>query len=577
MTAKRFDIKCASIVNVVEGTMKPKVLSPMLQQIIDSGKVTKTAISRMAVVELRAECEVAGLPKDGLKADLVDRVLRWIQQEQRQHCSAGDNAGSDSANGTQQGHGVKRTKSSSRAVRKGKESVLTSDCGDNQTLHDDNSNTCNNSNNSSSSKSNGKTRRRTSGSFEEVKPVDVKVTWLGTSSGAPTNRRNVSCIAVRYGGDRLFLVDCGEGARNQLRLAGLDPAIVSHIFITHLHGDHCFGIVGVLEAIGFARAGTPRSQEPVEIYGPPELHHLLIGACKAGGLKLRIPVVVNGFCFDPAKAKAPTPVDPRKSLFLGLQPPDQHSPVEIARMWQSEYESGSDQIVRVGLTWSIVIGNGIRVTAAQLQHRVPCWGYVFTEPDQQLDSTNPIKGRKLVILGDTCDSSAIADAAFGCDLLSHEATFNKGFEEKARIATHSTAEQAGAFAKRIRARNLVLTHFSARYEQSDPYKKVWRQAREKGMTVQEMQSSVAAGLADEARRVAGGARVYLANDFFTFTVPLRDSVDPVKAISDNFDKDKETETDLNDKDKKLPVRGRRALSTARTPRYVSTNYVGGRN
>jgi ribonuclease Z len=572
VTAKRLDIKCTSLPSLntaVEGTPKPKVLSPMLQQIIDSGKVTKTAISRLAVVELRAECEVAGLPKDGLKADLVDRVLRWVQEQQ--HCSD-----SDSVNGALQGHGVKRTKSSSRIARKGKEgSLLASDCGDNQTNHDDNCNrNCNSNSSSSSSKSNGKTRKRASGSFEEVKPADVKVTWLGTSSGAPTNRRNVSCIAVRYGDDKLFLVDCGEGARNQLRLAGLDPAIVSHILITHLHGDHCFGIVGVLEAIGFARTGTPRSQEPVEIYGPPELHHLLIGACKAGGLKLRIPVVVNGFCFDPAKAKNPTPVDPRKSLFLGLQAPDQHSPVEIARMWQSEYESGSDQIVRVGLTWSIVIENGIRVTAAQLQHRVPCWGYVFSEPDQQVGSTNPIKGRKLVILGDTCDSSAIADAAFGCDLLSHEATFNKGFEEKARIATHSTAEQAGAFAKRIRARNLVLTHFSARYEQSDPYKKVWRQAREKGMTVQEMQSSVAASLADEARRVAGGARVYLANDFFTFTVPLRDSVDPVKAISDKFDKDKETETDLKDKDNKLSVRGRRALSPARTPRYVSANFVG---
>jgi ribonuclease Z len=72
-------------------------------------------------------------------------------------------------------------------------------------------------------------------------------------------------------------------------------------------------------------------------------------------------------------------------------------------------------------------------------------------------------GRKLVVLGDTCNSSAIAPLALGCDMLSHEATFCTGMEDKAAVAQHSTTQQAGAFAAAVRARALVLTHFSARW------------------------------------------------------------------------------------------------------------------
>lgn len=96
-----------------------------------------------------------------------------------------------------------------------------------------------------------------------------------------------------------------------------------------------------------------------------------------------------------------------------------------------------------------------------------------------------------------------------------------GMEEKASIATHSTAEQAGEFARAIKARNLVLTHFSARYEQIDKFGKVWTAAKERGMSVGELQASVTSGLQEEAKMAAGKARVYLANDFYTFTVAPR--------------------------------------------------------
>lgn len=224
---------------------------------------------------------------------------------------------------------------------------------------------------------------------------------------------------------------------------------------------------------------------------------------------------------------------------------------------------------------------------------MPCWGYVFNEPTVPVAGPGGLvrPGRKVVLLGDTCDSTAIAPLARGCDLISHEATFNRGegageghlwfkkkrgvgacmlifiplrpvalaetlpllpllhctharvsasflsplprthtctlapcvtgMEEKARIATHSTAEQAGAFAGSIRARNLVLTHFSARYEQNRWLAQRERHVKERGS---ELNSSVAAGLMEEARGLAGGAKVWLANDFYTFTVGPRQPV-----------------------------------------------------
>ena len=79
----------------------------------------------------------------------------------------------------------------------------------------------------------------------------------------------------------------------------------------------------------------------------------------------------------------------------------------------------------------------------------------------------------MVILGDTCNSDALAQAAYGADLGSHEATFAKGMEDKAEIAQHSTALMAGQFARKINARQLVLTHFSPRYQYVSPMNHCW--------------------------------------------------------------------------------------------------------
>ena len=523
----------------------------------------------MAVVELRRECDLAGISNDGLKVDLVERLLQWAVQAVTARTQGTHTTTTSTTSSSEEASNHPSSQSSRSSMVSSSSSSFSSR---NKLPHSPSSS-------SSSPQS----------SFHTT-PDDIKVQWLGTSSGAPTSRRNVSCIAVRYGEDRVFLVDSGEGTRNQMRIANIDPALVTHIFITHLHGDHCFGIAGTLAAISSARVNTPRANEPIELYGPPELHRLMIASCRSAGVQLANPVIVRSWVFDPAKEAAPTPVDPGKKLMLGFQGPDQGGvvPPEVSRTWQVAYDSGSDQVVRRGLTWTRHLPGGVTVTAAQLQHRMPCWGYVFEEPavpvedpeviaaakqrlagtrefhSQQQDYNNNNynggasaasfsegeesgteedssttsssssrndnnrkwvrPGRKLVLLGDTCDSSAIAELARGCDILSHEATFQKGMEEKAKLATHSTSEQAGNFARVVRAKNLVLTHFSGRYENGDKYKNVWLEARSQGKSMKEMHFSNVMPLAEEAKAAAGWSKVYLANDFYAFKVQPSDPI-----------------------------------------------------
>jgi len=210
-------------------------------------------------------------------------------------------------------------------------------------------------------------------------PPRLRVTWLGTSSGAPTPGRNVSSIAYRTPAGTL-LVDCGEGTCRQawaqgrvgqdfltlpvaaaasshpglhasimshaaspcrtrsasgraaltggraitgamqgaltghrgtpqVQAAGINPATIQRVLLTHLHGDHCFGAPGLLAAISAARAGGPLAAEPLLVVGPPGLGALLRSALGFGAAPLAMPVLVVELTVDPAASHAPAPME----------------------------------------------------------------------------------------------------------------------------------------------------------------------------------------------------------------------------------------------------------------------------
>ena len=108
---------------------------------------------------------------------------------------------------------------------------------------------------------------------------ELSVTWLGTSSGSPSLRRNVSCIALTLG-QSTYLVDCGEGTSRQALKANIHPASIKGVFISHLHGDHCFGLPGLIELVSEAHeaAKSPNDMRTLQVFGPPGIQQLVKGA-----------------------------------------------------------------------------------------------------------------------------------------------------------------------------------------------------------------------------------------------------------------------------------------------------------
>ncbi|WP_410480758.1 ribonuclease Z [Pseudomonas plecoglossicida] len=273
--------------------------------------------------------------------------------------------------------------------------------------------------------------------------------FLGTSAGVPTKARNVSATAViEASGSHWYLVDCGEGTQHQLLHTPLSLRDLRAIFITHVHGDHCFGLPGLL-----ASAGMSGRTQPLDLVLPAALHDWV-----RHGL-----VVSDTFL----------PFEVRLLAVEGL--------VE----WHSD---------------------AVQVTTVQLSHRVPSVGFVFTElnPEPRLDiprleaegiPRGPLWGdlakglsvqhgelllhgadylrpsrppRRVIVCGDNDNPELLADAARGADVLVHEATFTQPIVERTGITFgHSTAAAVARFAQAAGVRNLVLTHFSARY-QHDP-------------------------------------------------------------------------------------------------------------
>lgn len=387
-------------------------------------------------------------------------------------------------------------------------------------------------------------------------PGAWRLVHLGTSSAVPTRLRNVSSTAFLSapmhgnGEPDMVLVDAGENTEERL----LDALwSMSHgfrwiraVFITHLHGDHIYGLPGLLRAIGeycqFRRRNALENDAPepvIRIYGPYGTRGFL-----RSSLYWTNPIGVR---FSVAE------LVPRDFDFAHIQTADNRARtgggiVVIENGVERRIDSDDDRVfnamppphpeeervddVQCGPdgTWH-VWGDandpniGFEVVAAPLKHRLPCFGYVFRGPKRRrmlryengirerveidvekaralgvygpqyrvlrdrrpviirktgrtvtLDDVSrkpaepdvremPVCGtRKVVILGDTCDSSLIADAAMDADILIHEATFDNQLKVKAAQSLHSTAGMAGAFAARVKAKKLVLTHFSSRYE-----------------------------------------------------------------------------------------------------------------
>ena len=276
----------------------------------------------------------------------------------------------------------------------------------------------------------------------------MELTFLGTGSAMPTRQRNVTSVALRLPdrGD-LWLFDCGEATQHRLLVTPLRPPQIRRIFVTHLHGDHLYGLPGLLTTMSMLGVETP-----VDVHGPRGLREFLDAALG----------VSQSWCTFPLRVHELAPGDAVADGDLTVRwLPLEHTiesfgfrVEERARSGRFDVERAAALGVPAGRAYGVLKAGG-EVTLAD--GRVVS-GDQLTAP--------PVPGRVLAILADTRPCAHGVELAAGADLLVHEATFAEARREMAAARGHSTAAGAADVARRAGARRLVLTHFSARYQQA---------------------------------------------------------------------------------------------------------------
>lgn len=270
------------------------------------------------------------------------------------------------------------------------------------------------------------------------------VTILGNNSALPAYDRHPTAQIITVD-EHLFLVDCGEGTQSQMTKYKVRRSKISHIFISHLHGDHYFGLIGLITSMGL----LGRIQE-LYVYAPPQLKELI-------DLQLKF-----------ADTQLPFPFH-----FMCL------------------HEEGM-----------LMRDNKVEVSCFKVSHRIECWGFSFRQirplrkinPEKAREKGVPAaffdrlkwgedyvskegmvinnelvtdalpKGKSYAYAADTIYDERIVDKVRGVDLLYHESTYLKDLEERATKRFHSTSAQAATIAQKAGVKKLLIGHFSSKYE-----------------------------------------------------------------------------------------------------------------
>jgi ribonuclease Z len=273
---------------------------------------------------------------------------------------------------------------------------------------------------------------------------------LGSSSATPTRERHPSAQILKIEGEKI-LIDCGEGTQSQMIKYGIRHTGINTICISHLHGDHYFGLIGLISTMSL----MGRTQS-LTLIGPPGLKQILELQIEQGGMSLKFELIY-----------IPTSMDKFEKI----------------------YET-----------------DAFEIKTFPLKHRIHCTGFVISEKKKErnlnIDSAKeyniPISAYKEIKLGadytnekgeiinndvltfdpaepksfaycsDTIFDPSIVEYIKDCNLLYHEATYMRNLEDRAELYFHSTAEQAAKIAKLANVGHLIIGHYSSRYDHLGP-------------------------------------------------------------------------------------------------------------
>lgn len=245
----------------------------------------------------------------------------------------------------------------------------------------------------------------------------LSVTILGNNSALSMHDRHQTAQIVRAD-DQLFLIDCGESTQNQMQRYKIKRSRINHIFISHLHGDHYFGLPGLLNTFNLTNR-----KDPLHIYATPELKTIIELQHQAANSDPGFPMH-----FHPLTVAGPV--------------------VELP---------------------------GLTISCFPVYHRIPCWGFRFDKkgkPEKQREdgSIRPaIPDSSYAYSADTLYDERIIPFIKGADLLYHESTYLDDQAEKANLRFHSTSSQAASIALKSGVGKLLLGHFSSRYDDITPF------------------------------------------------------------------------------------------------------------
>lgn len=310
----------------------------------------------------------------------------------------------------------------------------------------------------------------------------MELTFLGTGAGMPSTRRNVSSVVLDLMAENgsCWMFDCGEGTQHQLLRSHVKPGRIDRIFITHLHGDHLFGLPGFL---------TSRSHQggdsPVTVFGPVGTESFVRTALAVSESRLDYELLFveldkEGLVYEDAAMTVEMDRLAHRIESFGYRIVERDLPGAL----------DMERLAPYGLKSGPILGRLKRGETVRLEDGSELDGRRFVGPAKP--------GRIVAIMGDTARCDSAVRLARGADALVHEATFAAAQQDKARRYGHATAEDAARTAAEAGAAMLLMTHVSSRYQEEEEQ-----------------------ALLAEARAIFANA--HIAHDWATWTIARRDN------------------------------------------------------
>ncbi len=278
----------------------------------------------------------------------------------------------------------------------------------------------------------------------------MELFFLGTGAGIPAKQRNVTSIALLMSEERnaTWLFDCGEGTQHQILKSKIRPGKIEKIFVSHLHGDHIYGLPGLLSSRSFQGGETP-----LTIYGPKGVREFVEVSLRTSGTHLRYALDIceidEGTVFQDKQFKVSA-----FKLHHGL-------PSYGYRIEEAD-RSGALNVRKL---------QEMGIPPGPIYKQIKSGEEVVLDDGRVIDGKAftfaPIKGKILAIAGDTRKCENTRQLAMNADWLVHESTFQLGQEQLAYEFFHTTNTEAATIAKEAGVKNLVLTHISSRFTEAD--------------------------------------------------------------------------------------------------------------